>query len=138
MCVCKVTSHFTNEQLSYMHTWWRMNVKKFVGICLKQLCSRVMPRKTSKKTNMLIYWLTRCQLSPLDARVSVTGYPGIVNCTQPHPKRRLLMLLACVGVRTDSTTRAAIHNAGCGQFPRTLIGFFCNMRQGFYTLVLFI
>ena len=32
-----------------MYTWWHMNVKMFVGICLKRLCSRVMLRHTTKK-----------------------------------------------------------------------------------------
>ena len=90
-----------------MHTWWHMNVKKFVGICLKRLRSRVMPQNTSEKANMLIYRLTRGQLSPLDAQRNVRGYPGIVNNIQPCPKRCLLMLLARVGARTDSTTHAA-------------------------------
>ena len=30
-----------------MHTWWHMNVKKFVGIFLKRLRPRVMPRNMS-------------------------------------------------------------------------------------------
>ena len=84
-----------------------MNVKKFVGICLKRLRSRVMPRNTSEKANMLINRLTRGQLSPLDAQRNVRGYPGIVNDFQSCPKRCLLMLLARVGARTNSTTRAA-------------------------------
>ena len=84
-----------------------MNVKKFVGICLKRLRSRDMPRNTSEKANMLIYRLTRGQLSPLDAQQNVRGYPGIVNDIQPCPKRCLLIPLVRVGVRTDSTTRAA-------------------------------
>ena len=93
-----------------MHTWWHMNVKIFVGICLKRLRSRDMPRNTSEKANMLIYRLTRGQPSPLnnfDAQENVRGYPGIVNDIQPCPKRCLLMPLVRVGVRTDSTTHAA-------------------------------
>ena len=85
-----------------MHTWWHMNVKKFVGICLKRLRSRVMPRNTSEKANMLISRLTRGQLSPLDAQRSVRGYPGIVNDIQPCPKRCLLIPLALLGARTDA------------------------------------
>ena len=66
-----------------------------------------MPRNTSEKANMQIYRLTLGQLSPLDVQQNVRGYPGIVNDIQPCPKRCLLMPLVCVGVRTDSTTRAA-------------------------------
>ena len=109
-----------------MHTWWHMNVKKFVGIFLKRLRSRVMPRNTSEKANMLIFRLTRGQLSPLDARRSARGYPTIVNNIQPCPKRWLLMPLVRVGVRTDSTTRYS-YNAGRGQFPRTRIGIMCSV-----------
>ena len=29
-------------------------VKKFVGICLRQLCSRVMPQHTSEKNNNML------------------------------------------------------------------------------------
>ena len=88
-----------------MHTRWHMNVKKIVGICLKRLRSRVMPRNTSEKANMLMFRLTRGQLSPLDGRRSARGYPTIVNNIQPCPKRWLLMPLVRIGVRTDSTTR---------------------------------
>ena len=109
-----------------MHTWWHMNVKKFVGIFLKRLRSRVMPRNTSEKANMLIFRLTRGQLSPLDARRSARGYPTIVNNIQPCPKRWLLMPLVRVGVRTDSTTRYS-YNAGRGQFPRTRFSIMCSV-----------
>ena len=108
-----------------MHTWWHMNVKKFVGIFLKQLHSRVMPRNMSEKANMLIFRLTRGQLSPLDSQRSARGYATIVNNIQPCPKRCLLMSLAHVGVRTDSTTRYS-YNLGCGQFLRTCIGIMCS------------
>ena len=65
--------------------------------------------------------------------------PTIVNNIQPCPKRFLLMLLALVGVRTDSTTRYS-YNARRGQFPRMRIGIVqcSSMRRGFCTLVLFI
>ena len=79
-----------------------MNVKKFVGICLKRLHSRVMPRNTSEKANMLIYRLTRGQLSTLNAQRSVRGYTRIVNDIQPCPKQCLLMPLALLGARTDA------------------------------------
>ena len=96
-------------------------VKKFVAICLKLLRSRVMPRNMSEKANMLIFQLTRGQFSPLDTQRSVKRYPTIVNSIRPCPKRCLLMALARVGARTDSTTRYS-YNARRGQFPRTRIG----------------
>ena len=99
-----------------------MNVKKFVGICLKQLRSRVMPRNTSEKANMLINWLTRGQLSPFDTQRSSRGYPKSVNNIQPCPKRWLLMPLACVGARISTTMRTATRERGRGQFQRTRIG----------------
>ena len=121
-----------------MHTWWHMNVKKFVGIFLKRLRSRVMPRNTSEKANMLNFRLTRCQLSPLDARRSARGYQTIVNNIQPCPKRCLLMPLVRVGVRTVSTTSYS-YNTGRGQFPRTRIGIMCSMRRGaFHILDVFV
>ena len=96
-------------------------VKKFVAICLKLLRSRVMTRNVSKKANMLIFRLTRGQLSPLGTQLSARGCPTIVNNIQPCPKRCLLMLLARVGARTECTTRYS-YNTGRGQFPRTRIG----------------
>ena len=98
-----------------------MNVKKFVGICLKRLRSRVMPRNMSEKANMLIFRFTRGQLSPLDTQRRAIGYPTIVNNIQPCPKLCLLMPPARVVARTDSTTRYS-YNARRGQLPRTRIG----------------
>ena len=72
--------------------------QKFVGInCVQELC-----RETSEKAN---FRLTRGQLSPLDTQRSARGCPKIVNNIQPCPKRCILMPLARVGARTDSTTR---------------------------------
>ena len=138
VCVC-LLSHISLhewaiELYTNMHTWWHMNVKKFVGICLKRLRSRDMPRNTSEKANMLIYRLTRGQPSPLntfDAQENVRGYPGIVNDIQPCPKRCLLMPLVRVGVRTDSTTRYS-YNARRGQFPRTRIGICAVCAEGLH------
>ena len=96
-------------------------VKKFVGICLKRLRSRVIPRNISEKANMLIIPTPRRQLSPLDTQRSTRRYPTIINNIQPCPKRCLLMPLARVAARTDSTTRYS-YNARRGQFPRTRIG----------------
>ena len=47
------------------------------------------------------------QLSPLDTQRSARGYSTIVNNIQPCPKRCLLLPLARVGAKTDSTTRTA-------------------------------
>ena len=91
-------------------------VKKFVGICLKRLRSRVMPRNMSEKANMLI---CPTQLSPLDTQRRVRGYPTIVNNIQPCPKLCLLMPLARVVARTDGTTSYSY--ARRGQLPRTRI-----------------
>ena len=61
----------------------------------------------------------------------------IVNNIQPYPKRWLLVPLASVRARTDSTTRELHrYNARRGQFPRTRIGIVhkilsCSMRRGF-------
>ena len=115
LCVCvfclSVKSHLTSglsNRATNEHTYLvAYERQKFVGICLKQLRSRVMPRNTSEKANMLISRLTRGQLSPLDAQRNVGDRPEIVNDIQPCPKRCLLRLLARVGVRTDSTARAA-------------------------------
>ena len=96
-------------------------VEKFVGICLKRLRSRVMPRNRSEKANMLIIPTYRCQLSLLDTQRRARGYPTIVNNIQPCLKLCLLMPLARVGARTDSTTSYS-YNARRGQLPRTRIG----------------
>ena len=103
------------------HTQRATKVKIFVGICLKRLCSRVMPRNMSKKANMLIIPIYRCQLSPLDTQRRARGYPTIVNNIQPCPKLCLLMPLARVGVRTDSTTSYS-YNTRRGQLPCMRIG----------------
>ena len=108
--VCLLSHISPTERLFVLktlsHTQRATKVKKFVGIYLKLLRSRVIPRNMSEKANMLIR-LTRCQLSPLDTQRSARGYPTIVNNIQPCPKRCLLMLLARVGARTDNTTRSA-------------------------------
>ena len=110
MSVCLLSHISPTERLFVLkmlsRTQQAMKVKIFVGICLKRLHSKVMPRNMSEKTNMLIR-LTRGQLSLLDTQRSTRGYPKIVNNIQPCPKRCLLMPLACVEARTDSTTCSA-------------------------------
>ena len=57
------------------------------GICLKRLRLRVMQRNTSEKANMLLFRLTRGQLSQLHAQQrSARGYPMILNNIQLCPK----------------------------------------------------
>ena len=129
MCVCVsvcLLSHISpTERLFVLKTLSRTQratkVKKFVGICLKRLRSRVMPRNVSQKANMLIIPTYRCQLSPPDTQRRARGYPTIVNNIQPCPKLCLLMPLAHVGAGTDSTTSYS-YNARRGQLPRTRIG----------------
>ena len=127
LCVCLLSHISPTERLFVLktlsRTQWAAKVKKFVGICLKQLRSRVMPRNMSEKANMLIFISTyRCQLSPLDTQRRTRGYPTIVN-NQPCPKLYLLMPLARVGARTDSTTSYS-YNARRDQLPRTRIGIY--------------
>ena len=129
LCVCVsvcLLSHISpTERLFVLKTLSRTQratkVKKFVGICLKRLRSRIIPRNMSEKANMLIIPTYRCQLSPLDTQRRARGYPTIVNNIQPCPKLCLLMPLARVGARTDSTTSYS-YNARRGQLPRTRIG----------------
>ena len=123
--VCLLSHISPTEHLfvlkSLSRTQRATKVKKFVGICLKRLCSRIMPRNMSEKANMLIIPTYRCQLSPLDTQRRTRGYPTIINNIQPCPKLCLLMPLARVGARTDSTTSYS-YNARRGQLPRTRIG----------------
>ena len=86
-----------------------------------------MPQNMSEKANMLIIPTYRCQLSPLDTQRRARGYPTIVNNIQPCPKLCILMPLARVGARTDSTTSYS-YNARRGQLPRTRIGIVCRTR----------
>ena len=57
-----------------------------MGICLKQLRSRVMPRNTSEKANMLIKRLTRGRLSPFSTQRNGRGYLTSINNIQLCPK----------------------------------------------------
>ena len=125
LCVCVCVSVSPTERLFVLKTLSRTQratkVKTFVGVCLKRLHPRVMPRNMSEKANMLIISTYRCQLSPLDTQRRAIGYPTIVNNIQPCPKLCSLMPLARVGARTDSTTSYS-YNARRGQLPRTRIG----------------
>ena len=72
LCVCLLSHISPTERLFVLKTLSRTQratkVKKFVGICLKRLRSRAMPRNMSEKANMLIFRLTRGRLSPLDTQ----------------------------------------------------------------------
>ena len=82
-----------------MHTERHINVKNFEGIRLKRLRSGVTARNTSEKANMLIYRLTRGQLSPHDTGQGAGGCQVMIKSLQPCPKRYLLMQLARVAPR---------------------------------------
>ena len=118
--VCLLSHISPTERLFVLKTLSRTQratkVKIFVGICLKRLRSRVMPRNMSEKANMLIIPTYRCQLSPLDTQRRARGYPTIVNNIQPCPKLCLLMPLARVGARTDSTTSYSYKTRGVANF----------------------
>ena len=77
--------------------------------------------KHERKSQYANFPTYRCQLSPLDTQRRARGYPTIVNNIQPCPKLCILMPLARVGARTDSTTRYS-YNARRGQLPRTRVG----------------
>ena len=102
-----LTSRISNQAINE-HAYLRQNVKKLVGVCLKRLRLRVMPRTQAKKpiANLPTYPAVSF-LHSTHAETSEVSYPGIVNDIMPCPKRCLLMLLAHVGARTDSTTRGA-------------------------------
>ena len=130
MCL---SSHISpTERLFVLKTLSRTQratkVKKFVGICLKRLRSRVMPRNMSEKANMLIIPTYRYQLSPLDTQRRARRYPTIVNNIQPCPKLCLLMPLARAEARELTAPRVYSYNARRGQLPRTRIGIVRRIR----------
>ena len=95
--------------------------------------------KHERKSQLLIYPLTRGQLSPLDAQRNVRGYPGIVNDIQPFPKRCLLMLLARPGARTGQHHAYVQLQRGAWLISAHAYWHMCSsMRGGFCTLVFFI
>ena len=106
---------------------------------------------------MLIYRLTRCQLSPHDAGQGTGGCRAMTKSLQPCPKRYLLMQLARVAPRLavysesmvslyDISARANAYSERRGQFLRMRIrirpqaGFGDAVRHAprVCTLVLFI
>ena len=84
VCVC-LSGHISpTERLFVPKTLSRTQratkVKKFVGICLKRLRSRIMPQNMGEKANMLVIPTYRCQLSPLDTQRRARGLPN--DCQQ--------------------------------------------------------
>ena len=123
MCVL---SHISpTEHLFVLKTLSRTQratkVKIFVGILPETTAFKSYAAKHERKSQLLIIPTYRCQLSPLNKQRRASGYPTIVNNIQPCPKLCLLMPLALVGARTDSTTSYS-YNARRGQLPRTRIG----------------
>ena len=120
LSVCLLSHISPTERLFVLKTLSRTQratkVKTFVGICLKRLRSRVMPRNMSEKSIMLIIPTYRCQLSLLDTQRRERGYPTIVNNIQPCPKLCLMMPLARVGARTDSTASYSYKTRGVANF----------------------
>ena len=112
VCVClSVKSHLTsgtsNRAINEHAYLVAYECQKICGDLPETTAFKNYTAKHERKSQLLIYRLTRGQLSPLDAQRNVRSCPRIVNDIQPCPKQCLLMLLARVGARTDSTTRAA-------------------------------
>ena len=59
-----LTSRMSNQAINERAYLVGYECQKIVGICMKRLRSRVMPRNTTEYANVLIY---RVELSPLDA-----------------------------------------------------------------------
>ena len=99
-------------------------------VCKRQNICGDLPEKTAFKSyaakheqtsQYANYRLTCRQLFLLNAQRSTRGYPTSIKDIQPCPKICLLMLLARVGARSDSTTRTATMG-GVANFPLTHIG----------------
>ena len=96
------------------------------------------------KHEQLLFRLTRAQLSLLDTQRSTREYPTIVNNIQPCPKRCILMLLARVGARTESTHTFTATTRGVANFcarthwyiVRCDARYVVYMHRGFCTSVL--
>ena len=132
-----------------MHTKRHINVKNFEGIHLKLPHSGVTARNTSEKANMLIYRLTRGQLSPHNAGQDARGCRAMIKSLQPCPKQYLLMQLArCtttgslgqvygLSLRYKCTCKCLSYSERRGQFPRMRIRICtqgdmqCGMHRGF-------
>ena len=124
VCVClSVKSHLTygasvRPENAVTHSTGNEG-QKICGGLPETTAFKSYAAKHERKSQL--FRLTRCQLSPLDTQRRAIGYPTIVNNIQPCPQLCLLMQIARVVARTDSTTRYS-YNARRGQLPRTRIG----------------
>ena len=108
LCVCLLSHISPTERLFVLKTLSRTQratkVKKFVHWDLLETTAfKSYAAKHERKSQYANFQTYRCQLSPLDTQRRARGYPTIVNHIQPCPKLCLLMPLARVGARTDST-----------------------------------
>ena len=115
-----LTSRMNNRAINKHANSVACERRKIVGIYLKRLRSRVMPRNTSEKA--IIYRLTHGQLFFLKAQRSTRGYQRVSKTFSLAQKRCLLMLLARVGARTDSTTHTQLRQETWQNFMHTRIG----------------
>ena len=59
--------------------------KRFCGDMPETTAFKIFAVKHERKANCQSLWLTRCQVSPLDAQRRVRGYSAIVNDIHPRP-----------------------------------------------------
>ena len=118
-----------------MHTERHINVKNFEGIRLKRLRSGGTARNMSEKANMLIYRLTRSQLSPHDAGQGAGGCRAMIKSLQPCPKRYIptdaaspcctttgsLQRVYGLSLRYKRTRKRMNYSERRGQFPHMRI-----------------
>lgn len=98
-------SQASNQAINNLCIRRHMNVKYFVGICLKQLWRRVLLTHKCKSQYTLYSDLYTCgQFSPLDSYHCGIDYQEFI---QPCQKRCLLAQLTCVELKTDSTIHIA-------------------------------
>ena len=101
MSVCVSVHISPTERLFVLKTLSRTQratkVKTFVGICLKLLRSRVIPRNICEKSQYAIFSdLPAVSFLRLTYSEAPRGYPTIVNNIQPCLKQCLLLPLARV------------------------------------------
>ena len=102
-------------------------VKNFVGICLKLFKSYAV--KHERKSQYANYSdLPAVQLSLLDKQQAPEGTQRLSTTFSLAQTPCLLMPLAHVGARTESTTCYS-YNVRRGQFPRTHIGIVHKTRR---------
>ena len=107
MCVSvksHLTSRMSNQAINERAYLVAYECQKICGDLHETTGFKSYAANTSEKANMLI---NRVALSPLNTQRSVRSYPTIVNNIQPCPTQCLLMPLAHIGARTDSTTHTA-------------------------------